>query len=234
MQLRNLRRGLSRSFPPTVFAALFCTGLFFAGLAVGGCGTTAPAGENGLEEPEETTAAGEQPSGDMDNPPYTEADLRFMQGMIIHHAQAVRMSELVPQRSDYEALDILSQRIGISQRDEIALMQNWLRRRGEEVPEPDYSYPLDSEVPMMAGMLTGDEMQALAEASGRRFDRLFLEGMIQHHRGALVMVDTLLGSQGAAQDPLIFEFANEVAGVQRSQISRMRTLLYEMDADTDR
>ena len=233
MQLSNLRRMSSRTFPPIVFAWLLFAVLFFAGLVAGGCASTAPAGENGLEEPGETAVDGEQSYGDADNPPYTDADLRFMQGMIIHHAQAVRMSGLVPQRTDYEALKILSQRIGISQRDEITLMQNWLRRRGEEVPEPDYSYPLDSEVPMMAGMLTADEMQALAAASGRRFDRLFLKGMIQHHRGALVMVDALLGSQGAAQDPLIFEFASEVAGVQRSQISRMRTLLYEMDAETD-
>jgi uncharacterized protein (DUF305 family) len=150
---------------------------------------------------------------------YTEADVRFMRGMIPHHAQALNMTGLVAERTTNEDIRRLAHRIEISQRDEIARMRRWLEARGELVPGEHHRGPL------MPGMLTEEEMAQLSAARGSEFDRLFLELMIHHHEGALVMVDDLFTTDGAGQEAEIFLFASHVDSDQRAEIARMRGML---------
>jgi len=150
---------------------------------------------------------------------YTEADVRFMHGMIPHHAQALDMTDLIADRTDNENIRRLAQRIEISQLDEIARMRRWLESRGESVPGEHHHGAL------MPGMLTEEEMARLSAAQGSEFDRLFLELMIHHHEGALVMVDDLFTTDGAGQEAEIFLFASHVDADQRAEIARMRGML---------
>jgi len=162
----------------------------------------------------------------LDGPPHTEADVAFMTGMIPHHAQALEMTALVPRRAGSEGVRQMALRMEISQRDEIALMERWLADRGETVSE-GHAHHMGS-MPMMPGMLSPEQMTALENAAGREFDRLFLEYMIQHHEGAIVMVNDLFNSSGAAQESEIFQFASHVDADQRMEISRMQGLLDNM------
>lgn len=155
-------------------------------------------------------------------PAHTEADVHFMHGMIPHHAQALEMAALVPSRSASEAVRAMALRMEISQKDEIGLIERWLRDRGEQVPAH-----ADHAMTMAPGMLTPEQMQRLRAASGEAFDRLFLESMIQHHEGAITMVRTLFATSGGGQDSEIFQFANDVETDQRIEIERMRALLRE-------
>ena len=148
--------------------------------------------------------------------------------MIPHHAQALVMTEMVPERAGSDAIRLIAERIAVSQQDEIAMMQRWLRERGEVVPEvtaEHAGHQMGGEQPMMPGMLSAQELDVLAAASGTEFDRLFLEFMIQHHEGALVMVDELFGSPGAGQSSAIYSIASEVDTDQRAEIARMQRLL---------
>jgi uncharacterized protein (DUF305 family) len=156
----------------------------------------------------------------------TAADVRFMQGMIGHHAQAVEMVALVPRRSSRDDMRMLALRIDVSQADEIKMMQGWLQVRGQALPDPHAHHAHDAA--LMPGMLTAEEMARLAEVKGAEFDRLFLEGMIKHHAGALAMVQELFSSPGAGQDPEIFAFASDVDADQRMEIERMSALLKEL------
>lgn len=156
---------------------------------------------------------------------HSAGDVRFMQGMIGHHAQALEMVALVPDRSQSAALKLLAQRIDVSQRDEMQMMREWLEQRGEAQPDPHAHHTAHGQMP---GMLTAAQMSALAEARGGQFDRLFLEGMIQHHEGALTMVRELFQTPGAGQEPEMFEFASEVESDQGMEIARMRALLKEL------
>ena len=159
---------------------------------------------------------------------YTTADVAFMQGMIAHHAQAIEMAALVATRSAREDMRLLAQRIDVSQRDEIATMQRWLRSRHQEAPSLDavHEHHDPAGRPMlMPGMLTPEEMAALAAATGPEFERLFLQGMIKHHQGALKMVADLFASPGAAQEPQTSEFATDVDADQRAEIARMSAML---------
>ena len=176
-------------------------------------------------------------------PSTTPADVQFMQGMIAHHAQALVMAALVPSRTRSEDLRILAGRITISQQDEIRLMQRWLRDHHEQVPSPDLHpdsvlHPAgmrgiamsgmasDSAHPMlMPGMLTATQLDQLAAARGRAFDKLFLQFMIQHHRGALVMVANLFSNTGAGQDAEVFQLASGIDADQRGEITRMTKML---------
>jgi uncharacterized protein (DUF305 family) len=153
---------------------------------------------------------------------YTEADVRFMQSMIGHHAQALEMTALLRERTSREDLRLLARRIDDSQTDEIKLMQHWLRVRGQEVPGPHAHHGPGA---LMPGMLTAGEMAKLAAARGPAFERLFLESMIRHHDGALVMVKALFATPGAGQEPEIFAFASDVDADQRMEIERMGALL---------
>ena len=157
-------------------------------------------------------------------PGYTAADARFMQGMIGHHAQAVEMVALVADRTATEDLKRLGLRIQVSQEDEIKMMQDWLKARGAEVPGPHAHHT----GPMMPGMLSADEMARLAAAKGVEFDRQFLNGMLKHHNGALIMVDGLFATPGAAQDSDIYAFASDVIADQRMEMDRMAVMLKEL------
>jgi uncharacterized protein (DUF305 family) len=154
---------------------------------------------------------------------HTDADVKFMQGMIGHHAQAIEMSALVPTRTAREDMRLLARRIDVSQADEIKMMQEWLQRRSQKLPDPHAHHQPGST--LMPGMLSQEEMSRLAAAKGDEFDRLFLQGMIKHHAGALTMVHELFASPGAGQESDIFAFASDVDADQRMEIDRMGAML---------
>lgn len=159
---------------------------------------------------------------------YATADVRFAQHMIAHHGQALEMVALVPARANRSDLRTLAARIEVSQRDEIASMQRWLKSRGEEAPDTEAHHGhVEAGAPeaAMPGMLSPVEMATLAAANGPEFDRLFLELMIRHHEGALAMVAELFASPGGGQEPEIFGIASEVDADQRAEIERMRSML---------
>ncbi|TAK11126.1 MAG: DUF305 domain-containing protein [Acidobacteria bacterium] len=182
-----------------------------------------------------------QPSTTLSAPPpspapkHTAADTKFMQGMIHHHAQAIEMVELLKTRTTRKDMQLLGKKIEVSQNDEIKMMKNWLKDRGEDVPMDHGGGQMmlmgagGGMMAPMPGMLTEKQMAALAAAKGPAFDKLFLEGMIQHHIGALTMVEELFGTPGAGQESIIFDFASHVDADQRMDISRMRAMLQTKD-----
>jgi uncharacterized protein (DUF305 family) len=164
-------------------------------------------------------------------PQNSHADIEFMQGMIMHHAQAVEMTALIESHTQNPEIRSLGARISLSQSDEIKFMKRWLAARGQ--PEsmampgmPDMDMNGD---PMhaMPGMLTSEQMDALRHASGATFDHLFLTGMIQHHNGALIMVKDLFDHPGAGQDAELFDFATDADNTQRAEIRIMQNMLKE-------
>jgi uncharacterized protein (DUF305 family) len=165
-------------------------------------------------------------AADLSQVQYTGDDIKFMQGMIGHHAQAIQMVALVPTRTHSEDLKKLALRIDVSQQDEIKMMESWLRARGQQVPGPGVHRM--NGAPTMPGMLTPEEMERLAAANGAEFDRLFLQGMIKHHGGALTMVSDLLAAPGAAQESEVFAFVSDVEADQRMEIDRMGAMLNHM------
>lgn len=166
-------------------------------------------------------AAGD--AADVSQVQHSPADVRFMQAMIQHHAQAVDMVNLLTMRTGSEDMRKLGLRIALSQDDEIMMMRRWLEVRGEEVPVA-HAHHLPG-APLMPGMLTPEEMNQLASAQGVEFDRLFLDLMIKHHAGAIVMVDELVATPGAVQESEIFAFASDVVADQRAEIERMGAML---------
>ena len=155
----------------------------------------------------------------------TATDVRFMQDMIAHHAQALEMTALLPSRTNREEMRLLARRIELSQADEIGLMQRWLKARGATVPDVHAHHHGGA---LMPGMLTAEEMSRLDAARGHAFDRLFLESMIRHHDGALTMVHDLFATKVAGQDPEIDAFASDVDADQRIEIDRMSAMLLEI------
>jgi uncharacterized protein (DUF305 family) len=159
---------------------------------------------------------------------YTPADVHFVAGMIGHHAQAIQMAGWAPSHGASPSVRVLCERIVVAQRDEIAFAQRWLREHGEYVPPADprghimqgMDHPM-----LMPGMLTPEQMAQLDTARGPEFDRLFLTFMIQHHQGAITMVQQLLAVPGAAQDGPIFRFASDVNVDQTTEINRMTLML---------
>jgi uncharacterized protein (DUF305 family) len=174
---------------------------------------------------EATRVIGAAAAADTSRVRHTAGDVRFMQGMIGHHAQAVEMTDLVESRTSSDAMRKLAQRIQVSQADEIKMMERWLSARGGEIPSAHAHHAMGAM--LMPGMLTAEEMARLTAATGREFDRLFLEGMIKHHQGALVMVKDLFATPGAGQESEIFAFASDVDADQRMEIDRMRVMLKE-------
>jgi uncharacterized protein (DUF305 family) len=156
----------------------------------------------------------------------TEADIKFMQGMIGHHAQAVEMVDLLNTNTTTPAMRTLGMRIKVSQEDEMNMMRKWLADHGAAIPGPHAHHEAGG---FMPGMLTTEEMDQLAAAKGTEFDRLFLRGMIRHHGGALRMVEDLFKTPGAGQENGIFAFANDVEADQRMEIERMGLLLKEIE-----
>ncbi len=200
-------------------------------------------------------------AADLSHVQATPADVKFMQGMISHHAQAIDMVNLLYARTDREDMRLLAKRIELSQADEIKMMQHWLQVRGQQVPDPRAPHMMHDmnagperagstgtgkagagperagsmgteklmhDTGLMPGMLTQAEMDQLAAAKGDAFDRLFLEGMIKHHGGALTMVHDLFATPGAGQDSEIFAFASDVDADQRMEIDRMSAMLKEL------
>lgn len=170
-----------------------------------------------------------QEAADLAGIQYSAGDVMFLQGMISHHAQAMEMSALVDARSNREPVRLLAQRISLSQEDEISMMQEWLDDRGLETPSIDAHHSDDFE--LMPGMLSADDIEQLEKSDGDEFDRLFLSFMIEHHEGALEMVDNLLDQQGAAQDPVLYAFTSDVTSDQGAEIDRMDTMLAGFSPD---
>lgn len=173
-----------------------------------------------------TTATAQSPK------PAASPDVAFMKGMISHHAQAIAMSALVPSRTSRKDMHLLAERIDVSQQDEIAMMQRWLREHGIDTvawngDQAQHDMPGMS-MPFMPGMLTPQQMADLAALKDSAFERRFLESMIHHHEGALTMVEQLTSQRNAAQDPQVFSFASDVDADQRAEIARMRHLLEAM------
>lgn len=191
----------------------------------------APGQSNKMLTPATATGAKRPPS---------KADVDFMQGMIMHHNQAVTMTELLKTRTKDPEVRELGNKIDVSQTDEMRWMKQWLTDRGlptdpmagmdmggmdmKDMPGMDMS---SMHMPAMPGMLTPAQMDALRKASGPEFDHLFLTGMIQHHTGALTMVKQLFANPGAGQDPQLFDFANDVDNTQQAEIDIMRHMLKE-------
>ncbi|HEV7364654.1 MAG TPA: DUF305 domain-containing protein [Gemmatimonadales bacterium] len=169
--------------------------------------------------------------------PYTAADVDFMSHMIGHHAQALVMAGWAPSHGANPSVQILAERIINAQQDEIATMQQWLRDRGKPVPE---ARPTGTKMMMngvehemlMPGMLTEEQMKQLDQARGPEFDRRFLTFMIQHHRGAVAMVQSLFGTNAAAQDETVFKFANDASVDQSTEIARMERMLAALPASS--
>ena len=162
--------------------------------------------------------------------PYVQADIDFMSHMIAHHAQAIEMSRMAESHDASPSVKTLASRIINAQHDEITTMQTWLRVRNQPVPEAKAGPMMMNMGGMMhemlmPGMLTAEQMKQLDAARGKDFDRLFLTGMIQHHRGAVQMVTELFNTYGAAQDELVFKFASDVQVDQRTEIARMERML---------
>lgn len=173
----------------------------------------APAGEHAHHGPMLPAHAG---------PGHTVDDVVFMQMMMGHHAQAVTMSAMAGAREAGPRIQALAQRIDISQRDEMQLMATWLRDRGQVVPDQ-----AQMESMQMPGMVSAPDMERLAQARGEAFDRLFLTLMIEHHLGAIQMVDDLFASPGSAQDPDLFRFVTDVSADQLDEIAVMERILYD-------
>jgi len=179
------------------------------------------------------------PSARATLPPRSPKDVEFMQGMIMHHAQAVEMTALVESRTENEDIRLLAARISRSQSGEMEFMKRWLEARGEPASPPvhgggGHDMSGHQHHTPMPGMLTPEQMGALREAEGAEFDRLFLTGMVQHHNGALVMVKDLFDTAGAGQDAELFNFATDVDSGQRAEIKRMQAMLGEKPAGEKR
>ena len=166
-------------------------------------------------------------------PPLSPKDVEFMQGMIMHHAQAVEMTALMNSHTENKELRLLGARISHSQAEEIKFMKRWLVARGAPTSmampaTPDMpGMDMSSHQMLMPGMLTAKQMDALRDAKDKEFDELFLKGMIQHHNGALIMVKDLFDTAGSGQDAELFNFATDVDSGQRAEIKIMQSMLGE-------
>ena len=176
------------------------------------------------------TAAAPATAGARTAPTRSEADVQFMSGMIPHHAQAVLIAGWAATHGARSDIRILCERIVVGQKDEIALMQYWLREHGEAVPAADATHMkmkmngMEHDM-LMPGMLNAEQLAQLDKARGAEFDRLFLQAMIGHHEGAITMVDELLGSTHAGQDDVVYRMASDVYADQTTEIERMKKML---------
>src|SRR5271156_2740137 len=233
----------------TFLAVTFLMGLFSAGVCAGGQQTdlaAAQASATGAGAVVVQPGAPGQPtkilpaSSHASLPPLAPADVEFMQGMIMHHTQAVEMTAMMPSHTDNKALGELGARISSSQQDEIKFMQRWLAQRGQATSMPGAMAGMPGmdkdggAMALMPGMLTPAQMDALGKARGAEFDHLFLVGMIQHHNGALIMVKDLFDTAGAGQDADIFNFATDADNTQRAEIKIMQSMLQKKSPEEKR
>jgi uncharacterized protein (DUF305 family) len=212
-----------------------------AAVATAACSSAPRGGVRGSPQPatggQGDLAAIARAKADSARYPYTAADVQFMQGMIGHHAQAIVMAGWAPTHGASSSVRTLAERIINAQQDEIATMRQWLRDRQQTVPDAS---PTGMKMVMdgvehemlMPGMLTEAQMKQLDLARGKEFDRLFLTFMIQHHRGAVSMVQRLFGSYGAAQDETVFKFASDVNVDQTTEIARMERMLVALTLES--
>lgn len=201
-----------------------------AGLTACGGARQTPA--NVIEFPAGMSAADVAAAGGRQ--PYTEADVAFMQAMIHHHAQALVMSRMAPTHGAGPRLQTLAARIINSQKDEIRFMQQWLEERGEMAPDPLAAdmhggmHGGHGEAVLMTGMLSPEQLAKLDAARGFEFERLFLTYMIQHHKGAVTMVDELFATPYSGQEDVVFKLASDIAADQQSEIERMQDMLVDL------
>ena len=197
--------------------ALSCAAATLTAMALAACATSTPAARSAVVAP-------------VTPPAYTAADVHFMSGMIYHHAQAVLIAGWAPTHGASQSLRALCERIVVGQRDEIALASRWLRARHEAVPEVDPAHAMMPNMPgmdqgtMMPGMLTAEQLAQLDAARGTEFDRLFLTFMIQHHQGAITMVNELF-ARGGGEEEVAYRFASDVFADQTTEIDRMQKML---------
>jgi uncharacterized protein (DUF305 family) len=216
--------------PARRFLLVVAVAMPFAAAACSARGTAGPAGAGPADMSPAEVEAVYRARADSARMRFTEADVRFMTGMIHHHAQAIEVSLLVPTHGASGSVRTLAARIINAQKDEIALMQAWLRDRGQPVPELHLT---DTHVmgrgaghdASMPGMLSAEQIRQLDEARGEEFDRLFLTLMIQHHRGAVVMVHELFATDGAGQDEAVSKLASDVQVDQTTEVARMERML---------
>lgn len=213
-------------------ALLATTALMACGGASRQSGAASPPAPAGVAFEQGEAAAVARARADSARRPYTEADVTFMTDMIGHHVQAIEMSHMAPTHGASASVKTLAERIINAQEDEIATMQRWLADRLQPVPDGKSHGMMMHEgmqhEMLMPGMLTDAQMKQLDESRGKEFDRLFLTYMIQHHRGALTMVNELFGSYGAGQDELVFKFASDVNVDQTTEIARMERMLFAL------
>jgi len=217
---------LSSSLPRPLRHA--CTTLVLAGLATTAIADVPIVHPGPPGEPARELSADE--AIEIADSTYSPADVQFMHDMIPHHHQALEMAALVAERTNRPELIDVAGRIERSQGDEIAFMQQWLRERGEQAPDPAAHHAMHTSHEM-AGMATPEQMAELAASKGTAFDRLFLKLMITHHDGAVTMVEELLEQPGSAYDPTLFEFTNDVTNSQTTEIERMNALLVSLSND---
>lgn len=229
------RRGGSHTFGILVLACFDSTiaALLCSLPALAGYAQQAPSGSVSVVQPGAPGAPSRKlpTSTSAVAPPRSQADIEFMQGMIMHHSQAVEMTALISSRTQNKEVRALGARISLSQTDEIKFMKRWLAARGAPVSMampgmPDMDMSGKPMLPM-PGMLTPDQMNTLQQAKGAEFDRQFLTGMIQHHKGALVMVKQLFDTPGAGEDADLFDFATDADNTQRAEINIMEDMLKE-------
>jgi uncharacterized protein (DUF305 family) len=213
------------SFPRSIAPLLTSTALAVLSVSCRTDATAPPLVQPGRPG-EPTRVISTQQATDLHAVHATAADIAFMQGMIGHHQQAIEMTDLIPTHTTSGLMKRLGERIAISQNDEIRMMQRWLTNRGQSVPDLHAMHMHGAT--LMPGMLLPEEMDRLAAANGTTFDRLFLEGMIKHHGGALEMVADLFSHPGAGQEPEVFTFASDVDADQRAEIARMSAMLEEL------
>ncbi|HET7614922.1 MAG TPA: DUF305 domain-containing protein [Gemmatimonadaceae bacterium] len=209
--------------------------LFSVTLACVGCAS----GQAAVNRQQSTGAATAPVAAASDTaaPLYTRADIEFMDGMIAHHAQALLMASWADSHGASPTIRTLTDRITNAQKDEIVAMQKWLRDRHQPVPEPDpHGMTMDMggmhHEMLMPGMLTDDQLKQLDAARSKEFDRLFLVFMIQHHKGAVTMVDNLFATNGAAQDITVYKMASDISADQTTEIARMQKMLAAMVFDS--
>jgi uncharacterized protein (DUF305 family) len=221
---------------PTASPFPALTAVLLAGLGVAACAGSPPDAGTVTPSRAEELEAIYRARADSARMRFTEADVHFMTGMIAHHGQALVMAAMAPRNDAGEEVRRLTARIFNAQRDEIATMQRWLRERDQSVPEVEVAgdsliFHGPEHAMHMPGVLSRRQMNELAAARGPQFDRLFLRYMIEHHRGAVTMVENLFATDGAAQDDLVFKLASDIQVDQRTEIARMQRML-EARAET--
>jgi uncharacterized protein (DUF305 family) len=218
---------MRRSLPRALAAALGAAGVATACASATARSTSPPPSAAPAAA---SAAAHEHGSGAAVRATVNAADVHFMSGMIPHHAQAVLIAGWAPSHGASPEVQRLCERIVVAQRDEIQLMQNWLREKGQPVPEAT-SMRMRMNMGgmvhdmLMPGMLTDEQLKALDASRGREFDRLFLQAMIRHHQGAISMVDDLEAADGSRQDETVFRFSQDVYADQTTEIRVMQQML---------